>query len=256
MYARALRQMTEPLHDTIETLYRSKLSDFVAERKRLSDELKARGQKEHAARVAKLSRPSLSAWAVNQLWWHQRQTFQALLQAAARIKQGDREANKEHRELLNQLRDQAATLLVDGGNAASETTLRRVTTTLSALAANGGFGPDAPGALVADRDPPGFEALEGMLADAPAPTTKPKPKPSDAEDRRAEQERRRAEEQARQQRLAEREKLSSALSEARQLRDAQQRKLSQLRVELEAGEQDLQKTQALLATLETKLAAL
>lgn len=243
--------MTDPLHATIEALYRTKLSDFVTERKRLADELKAAGKKELAARVTKLGRPSVSAWAVNQLWWQERELFAQLLDAAARVKKGERDANREHRELLGQLRERAAILLQDGGNAASETTLRRVTTTLSAIAASGGFEPDPSGALVADRDPPGFEALEGMLAAAPS-----KRAPSESDDKRAEQERRRAEEQARQQRVAERERLSAALREAQQLREVQQRKLAELRHELEAAEQSLQKTQALLAELESKLASL
>jgi hypothetical protein len=244
--------MTDPLHATIEALYRTKLSDFVVERKRLADELKAAGKKELAERVTKLGRPSVSAWAVNQLWWQERELFTLLLDAAARVKKGERDANREHRELLGQLRERAATLLRDVGNAASESTLRRVTTTLSALAASGGFEPDPSGALVADRDPPGFEALEGMLAAAPSA----KPARSESHDKRAEQERRRAEEQARQQRVAERERLSAALREAQQLRDVQQQKLAELGRELEAAEQSLKKTQALLAELEGKLASL
>lgn len=245
--------MTDPLHDTIEALYRAKHSDFVAERKRLADELKAAGKKEQAARVGKLGRPSISAWAVNQLWWHERESFEALLDAAARVKQGDREASKEHRELVSTLRDRAAALLQDAGNAASETTLRRVATTLSALAASGGFDPDPPGALVADRDPPGFEALEGMLAVPPAPKVSA---PSAADAKREEQQRKRAEEEARKARLAERERLSSALRDAQKLRDAQFRKANELRAELESAEQELKQAQAVVAELEEKLASL
>jgi hypothetical protein len=252
--------MTDPLRATVEVLYRCKLSDFVAERKRLADELKGAGKKELAARVAKLGRPSVSAWAVNQLWWQERELFTLLLAAAARVKKGERDASREHRELLGQLRERAATLLQDAGNAASDTTLRRVATTLSALAASGGFEPDPPGALAADRDPPGFEALEGMLALAPSakPALAPSAKParSESDDKRAEQERRRAEEQARQQRAAERERLSAALREAQHLREVQQRKLSELRRELDAAEQSLKNTQALLSELEAKLASL
>ena len=80
--------MTDQLLPTIETLYRARLADFVAERKRLANELKAAGDKQLSGRVAKLGRPSVSAWAVNQLWWHERETFEALLGAAARMKNG------------------------------------------------------------------------------------------------------------------------------------------------------------------------
>ena len=56
--------------------------------------------------------------------------------------------------------------------------------------------------------------------------------------------------------LAERERLSSALREAQVLRDAQQFALSQLRSELDAAEQNLRKTQALVAEIEANLSSL
>jgi hypothetical protein len=244
--------------DAVEALFQASLSDFVAERKRLSAELKAAGDKDTAARVAKLARPPVSAWAVNQLWWRDREAFEALLEAAKRVKVGDREASQQHRQALGRLRDAAARLLQESGNAASDGTLRRVATTLSAVAATGGFAPDAPGALSADRDPPGFEALGfGPAATATSAEAPPEnaESPQEAERRRAEEaERRRAEEAERQRRLAERERLSTLLRDAEQLRDTQQRDASRLRSELETAEQSLKKTQALLAELEQQLA--
>lgn len=248
--------------DAVSSLYQASLSDFVAERKRLSAELKAAGDKETAARFAKLARPPVSAWAVNQLWWRERDAFEALLETAKRVTVGDREASQQHRQALSKLRDAAARLLQESGSAASDGTLRRVTTTLSALAASGGFAPDPPGALSADRDPPGFEAL-GFGAAAATATTAPSAEapsesaetPQAVEKRRAEEaEKRRTEEAERQRRLAERERLSALLRDAEQLRDSQQRDVSRLRSDLETAEQSLKKTQALLAELEQQLA--
>jgi hypothetical protein len=257
--------------EAVATLYRAPLSEFVAERKRLAGELKAAGHKDAAARFGKLVRPPVSAWVVNQLWWREQDAFQALLAAAARVKAGDREASQAHRQALGQLRDVAAELLRESGNAASEPTLRRVTTTLSAVAASGGFDPDPAGALSADRDPPGFETL-GFGAAAPAPAAKRehgaglphadddrrrRAQEAEAEaERAAEAERRRAEEAERQRRRAERERLSALLREATAVRDTQQRELSRLRRETEAAEQSLKESQALLADLEQKLASL
>lgn len=250
--------------DAVTTLYQAPISDFVSERKRLAAQLKTAGDKEAAARFAKLVRPPVSAWAVNQLWWRERESFEALLTAAARVKGGEREASQAHRQALTLLRDGAARLLLDSGNAASEGTLRRVSTTLAAVAAAGGFAPDLPGALSADRDPPGFEAL-GFGATAPpaaissAETGIPgeeaeRRRREQAEQRRAEEaEQRRREEAERQRRLAERERLSALLRDARQLRDAQQRDVSRLRAELETAEQGLEKTRALLTDLEAQL---
>jgi hypothetical protein len=145
--------------DALAALYRSSQELFVGERKRLAAELKAGGDKEGAARFGKLARPTLSAWAVNQLWWQARPLFEELLSSSERLRHGDRSAGSTHRDALTALRTRAAALLAEGGHAATDATLRRVTTTLSALAAAGGFEPEAPGALSADRDPPGFEAM-------------------------------------------------------------------------------------------------
>lgn len=251
----------------LETLFRAALGDFVAERKRLAGELKAAGDKDAAAKLSKLARPSVSAWTVNQLWWRQRQSFEALLAAAARVKSGEREASKAHREALAELRQQASALLEEAGNAASEGTLRRIATTLSALAATGGFEPDPPGALVTDRDPPGFETFVASPADsAPraavtAQSAREKVgKEDEAERRRAEKEaeaaRRRAEEAERDRRKAERERLSTALREAQHVKVTQQREVARLKGDLENAEQDLKQTQTLLAKIEAELASL
>lgn len=243
--------------EALVQLYQVPFNDFVNERKRLAGELKAQGDKDAATRLGKLARPPVSAWAVNQLWWQQRDGFEALLQVAARVKSGERDASKEHRQLLNELREAAAELLRANGNAATETTLRRVTTTLSAVAASGGFAPEPDGALTSDRDPPGFETFtgEGTAAKAAA-VPSGGAVPDEAERRRAEAERKRAEEEERQRRQAERERLSAALREARELLSAREREASRLRAELEAAEQRTKETRALLADIETKLGAL
>ncbi|HVY30834.1 MAG TPA: hypothetical protein VHB79_29950 [Polyangiaceae bacterium] len=238
--------------EAVAQLYRVPFNDFVSERKRLAGELKAQGDKEGATRLGKLARPPVSAWAVNQLWWQKRAGFDQLLEVAARVKLGDRDAGKEHRQLLSELREAAGELLRAGGNAATETTLRRVATTLSAIAASGGFAPEPEGALSSDRDPPGFETFTGE-GTAPAAAA---PARNDAELKRAEVERKRAEEEERQRRLAERERLSAALREARELLSSREREASRLRAELEAAEQRTRETRALLADIETKLGAL
>lgn len=157
--------------DAVAALYRSSQEQFVSERKRLAAELKAAGDKAGAAQLGKLARPTLSAWAVNQLWWQARELFDELLATGERLRQGELAASASHREALAALRSRAAGLLTEGGHAVNDATLRRVATTLSALAATGSFDPDPPGALSADRDPPGFDALGSTFAAAPASAT-------------------------------------------------------------------------------------
>lgn len=245
--------------EAVATLYQAPLAAFVSERKRLAAQLKADGDKEAAAQLSKLARPPVSAWAVNQLWWRERAAFEALLIAAGRVTVGDREASQTHRQALARLREVATKLLQESGNATTDATLRRITTTLSAVAATGGFAPDAPGALAADRDPPGFEALGfgGSAAGAAPPADDTAQDAKAAEQRRVQEaEQRRAEEAERERRLAERERLSALLRDARQLRESQQRDVTRLRSELETAEQGLEKTRALLVDLDNQLAKL
>jgi len=164
--------------DAVASLFQVPLDQFVTERKQLAGELKAAGDKAGAARLAKLARPPVSAWAVNQLWWHARASFEALFETARRLRDGTLDA-AAHREALARLRVQATNILTDAGHGTTEATLRRVTLTLSALAAAGGWDPDLPGTLSADRDPPGFEALGAgnvvALPVTPAAAAEPPP---------------------------------------------------------------------------------
>ena len=164
--------MTTNYDAAVAELYRAPHDDFVTERKRLAKELTAAGDKSAATVLAKLSRPSVSAWATNQLYAHARELFDELFESAARLREGDLEAGAEHRRLTAKLVARAAEILKAAGHGASESTLRRVSANLAALAAAGGFDPDPPGALKHDRDPPGFDVLAfgASLGETDAPT--------------------------------------------------------------------------------------
>ena len=150
----------------VRELYQVPLGQFVAERKRLAKELAKPDAKALLAR----RRPTISAWAGNQLWWHARDAFDKLMETAEQLRKGHAAADKPHREAIAKLRARAATILEDAGHAASEGVLRRVTTTLSAIAAAGGWEPSEPGALADDLDPPGFAAMGLVLPATPEPT--------------------------------------------------------------------------------------
>jgi len=143
----------------VAELYRAPHDAFVAERKRLAKELGAAGDKSGAAMLAKLTRPSVSTWATNQLYARAQEPFDELFASAAKLREGDLEAGAEHRRLTAKLVARAADILKEAGHGASEGTLRRVSANLAALAAAGSFDPDLPGALSHDRDPPGFDVL-------------------------------------------------------------------------------------------------
>ncbi|MDP9073279.1 MAG: hypothetical protein M3N98_03720, partial [Actinomycetota bacterium] len=51
----------------LDRLFQVDLDQFVAERNALAKALKSQGQRDEAARVAKLRRPPATAWALNQV---------------------------------------------------------------------------------------------------------------------------------------------------------------------------------------------
>ncbi|MBP6632169.1 MAG: hypothetical protein KBG28_26885 [Kofleriaceae bacterium] len=162
-------ELDAALAAAVATLAQQPLATFVAERKRLAGELKAAGAKDAARALLAWPRPPVSVWVVNQLWWQERPAFAAMLAAAAEVRAGDLGASAAHRASLAELRVRAVELLAAAGHASTEATLRRIVTTLGALGAAGGFAPDPDGALREDRDPPGFEIMEGAtLRPAPA----------------------------------------------------------------------------------------
>ncbi|HEY5935752.1 MAG TPA: hypothetical protein VIU61_13985 [Kofleriaceae bacterium] len=273
--------------EAVAELYQAPHATFVTERKRLAGELKAAGDKAGATKLGKLPRPPISAWAVNQLWWHARDAFEAMLESAERLREGNLAASAEHREAIAKLRARAASLLADAGNAAAESTLRRVTTTLAAIAATGGFDPDPPGALGADRDPPGFEAI-GIAAE-PVERTRPAPparaatndnEPAPEEDRSAAEEKRAAAEAKRRReaeeaaeraeaaaerrraeqeeakRVAERHRTEAALRTAIGEVERRAREADRLRTALTEAEEAIGKAQAVVVDLEARLADL
>lgn len=169
-----------------EELYGVALSAFTGERKRLADHLKAAGSKASAALVGKLPKPSMSAWVVNQLWRREREGMDALMAAGSRAREGDGRGLDDQRRLLATLRGKAAAVLGGDGHAASPATIQRVATTLQALSALGTWEPDAPGRLVADRDPPGFDVMMGAAIEALAPRgPAPAPERDELAERRA-----------------------------------------------------------------------
>lgn len=155
--------------EAADELYGAALSAFTTERKRLADQLKAAGSKGSAGVVAKLPKPSMSAWVVNALWRGDRKDMDALMEAGARVRDGDRDGLDDQRAALARLRTRAVKVLEGDGHAASPATIQRVATTLQALSAIGTWDPDEPGRLVADRDPPGFDVMMGAAIEAMAP---------------------------------------------------------------------------------------
>jgi hypothetical protein len=221
-----------PVRETTaaDDLFRLPLSEFTTARNALAAKLKKDGDTEESERIKALSKPPVSAWVANQLYWKQRSAFDRLLAAGDEFRkaQAAQLAGKSadmrgpldaRRETLGELTKLAAEVLREAGHPASPEMMRRIMTTLEALATYGDHPGGPPlGRLTADVDPPGFEALaalvpagthhrsdaaRGQAAPRVIPFNQPKPqrtarKATDREDsQRAEEERRERQNEAR-----------------------------------------------------------
>ncbi len=131
----------------VDDLYDLPLDRFVPERGVLARELRQAGQRDEAAEVASLRKPSVAAWAVNQLVRSQRRAVGELLEAgdALRAAQEDvlagrgdarslRAAADRERTAVETLTDAARGLLTSEGHELSPTIVDRVADTLNAAA--------------------------------------------------------------------------------------------------------------------------
>lgn len=158
-----------------DALFRLPLGEFTAARNALATRLKKTGKADAAAYVKALQKPSISAWAVNQLFWQHGREFAKLLDAGDRFRDAQKAqlAGKKadirgtleaRREALTSMSSRASKLLEADGHATTPGIMRRIATTLETLATYGSLtsGPGA-GRLVDDVEPAGFEALATLI---------------------------------------------------------------------------------------------
>src|SRR5690606_30726501 len=131
--------------------------------------LKRDGRVKEAERVKALAKPSVTAWAVNQLYWTRREAFERLMASGRRFRQAQasqlagkgadfRAARDERDQELSRLARVAETLLRDAGHNVTPETSRRIAINLEALSASAErAGGPRPGQLSEDLEPPGFE---------------------------------------------------------------------------------------------------
>jgi hypothetical protein len=166
---------TDKLEREIDSLFRLPLAEFTGARNTLAARLKKEGHADDAERVKLLSKPSVSAWAVNQLYWDHRDAFDELIatskdfrpassRLAGRVA-GMRDSLDARRDALTHLSELAEELFRDAGHNPTPDMMRRVVTTLESLSAYALL-PDGPtpGRLTHDVDPPSFESLALLMS--------------------------------------------------------------------------------------------
>jgi hypothetical protein len=158
---------TRTLDAEVDRLYQLPLEEFTAARNALSKRTDG-----DTKDVRALGKPTVPAWIVNQLYWQERKTWDALISAAENArtvnravlagKNGDvRAANAVHDEAIDTAFKAALALLARSGHPATDTTRQAIATTLRALP-----GDEPPGRLTASIQPIGFGALAGVTVAA------------------------------------------------------------------------------------------
>jgi chromosome segregation ATPase len=227
--------------DATDRLYELPLEEFTAARNELA---KTTGD----ASVKQLKKPTVPAWAVNQLSRRREVDLRRLLRAGEKLEEAQKEAvrggsqsaferaRSDERDAVRRLRTAAAEVLREGGHPASDQSLERIAQTLHAGAATEeGRATLRAGRLTDDIEPQGFDAfaaLAGQIAPPTARAKKPERGRSAAEQRRAEQAREAAA-------TARRE-----ADEAKARLDEAERQLAKLRREAERASERAERAEA------------
>jgi hypothetical protein len=174
--------MAKAPDDAIDRLYGLPLDAFVGERDALAKELRAAGQRDEAAAVKALKKPSVAAWAVNQALRTQTKAARDLWKAGDALAAAQdavlsgkgsgadlRAATERERAAVEPLVDAARGLLTTSGGDLSDATIERVRQTLHA----GAIDPEArdevaAGRAVRERAPQGLFG-GGVAVAAPEP---------------------------------------------------------------------------------------
>ncbi len=136
--------MTTDIGAVADELYGLPAGEFTAARDRAAAVARQAGDREVAATIKKLRRPTVSAWAVNRLARDQADEVTRLLDAGAALRQAQanldaeelRRLTQEGQHLVGDLARQARQAAGDAGQAVSEAAYRELEATLHAALAD------------------------------------------------------------------------------------------------------------------------
>jgi hypothetical protein len=170
--------------DAVARLYGLPPDQFTSARDQLADELRDQGDRDATAAVKKLRRPTVSAWAVNQLVRNHRTEMQELLSVGEEVRAAQRaalsgggaetirELTTRRRRVVDRLLDLSENLLAQAGLGTGRPTLDKVADTLMAVIVDEGAAEAVrAGRLEREITPPsGFDTLAGEVPLSKAPS--------------------------------------------------------------------------------------
>jgi hypothetical protein len=139
-----------PAERDLDRLYGLPREEFTSARNALVSELQKAGRKDEADEVGALTKPSVSAWAVNQLARLYPREVAELVKAGDALRKAQRdvlagkkgadvrEASRNQHELADDLVDGAREILEQAGGKATPTTAQRISGTLRAASSDPG----------------------------------------------------------------------------------------------------------------------
>jgi septal ring-binding cell division protein DamX len=168
------------LDGKIDDLYRLPLAEFTGARNALAKSLGS----DDAKRVKALAKPTVVPWAVNQVYWRARATYDRLMKSGEKLRTAQiaalegrhadvRAAGDMHRRAIGEAVAEAERLSAPSGVKPGTDALARTFESLS-LATSA---PEAPGRLTEALQPAGFEALLGVTPSQVRSTTSEVRKP-------------------------------------------------------------------------------
>ena len=156
--------MKPKLEPQIDELYSLPLDEFTKARNTLAKTLSGSDKKD----VASLAKPSLAMWVVNQLYWQDAPTYNALIDASEKLRAAHRAAlagrkvdttgpDHLHRTTLEKATGKAMAIAQKKGVSPSDAVRDAVRRTLAALPTD-----ERPGRLTREPPPVGFSLLTGI----------------------------------------------------------------------------------------------
>lgn len=148
----------------LDRLYQLPLGEFTEARNVLAKAAGADG-----AAIKSLEKPSAAAWAINQLYWQERKTYDLLIRASERVRAGHASVLKgksadlatleaQHSRAVKDAAEVVRALLNRTGDPATPATMKSVVDTLQALP-----GGSDPGRLTKALAPMGFGAFGALM---------------------------------------------------------------------------------------------
>jgi chromosome segregation ATPase len=244
--------------DEIDRLFELPLADFTAARNALSAKLQKAGDRDAAARVKVIPKPSAAAWAINQIARKHKEELSRYLRASDRLFRAQVRAmsssaadpdfgpaSQEQKSALHALAELAEQVLEAGGHGKSRAVLDRIQSALRSAILNEKARADLEaGRVSGEVGEAGFDALAAQLAIAPEIEKARPPPKEDAEARkRSEREKKQKLENLRE----EERQAKAALKEAEQ-------EIRELEKERVRAQREIEAQRRALAELETNAA--